>query len=287
MRRLTRRQQVASSVLAVLALLFITLDFAGGSFSGARGGTSGSLGSLYRGADSVLGPVRRFIQGVPDVGRNRTQIAQLQKQNRVLQQQLTDARLDSATAAALKSLQLQAGSAGWTVMPARVIALNPAAGEQWQVTVDVGSRERVLAGQTVTDGAGLVGRVLSVHQSTSVILLAADPSSAVGVRDARSGELLLVKGGADGELTATPLDDQVDVRAGDRLVSGPSGQSTFVAGLPVGTVTSVTTSAGGAVRVAVKPAAAQRGLDLLGIILASPRTAVRSGIDGTTAVRTP
>ena len=44
-------------------------------------------------------------------------------------------------------------------------------------------------GQTVTDGAGLVGRVLHADASTSVVLLAADPGSGVGVRDVRTGEI--------------------------------------------------------------------------------------------------
>ena len=85
MRRLTRRQRLSAIVLAVLALLFISFDFAGGSLGGTRSGTTGALGSLYRGTDAVLGPVRRFVQGVPDVGGNRREIAQLKRRNADLQ----------------------------------------------------------------------------------------------------------------------------------------------------------------------------------------------------------
>jgi len=271
MRTLTRRQQLSATALAVLALLFISLDFAGGSLSGARGGVTGTLGSLYRGTDAVLGPARRFVQGVPQVADNRQRIAQLSQQNLELQRRLTAAQLDRATAAELGALQLQADSAGWQILPARVIATSPGAGFQWTVTVDVGSRDRVRTGQTVTDGAGLVGRVVQVYATSAVVLLAADPASGVGVRDSRSGQLLLATGRGSAGLSASPLDSKPDVRAGDVLLTGPAGQTTYAPGLPVGTVTSVHAGADGLVTAQLRPAAALRTLDLVGIVLLSPR----------------
>src|SRR3954471_6733603 len=243
MRRLTRRQQLAAAALAVIALLFLSLDFAGGSLAGARGGTTGALGSLYRGTDAVLGPVRRVVQGVPDVAGNRREIAQLSQRNADLQRQLAASATDAATARQLRALQLQADTADWRLMPARVIATGPGAGFQWSVTLDVGSREHVLVGQTVTDGLGLVGRVVAVHATTSVVLLAADPTSGAGGADGRAGPLLLATGAGSGPLTATAIEDGVDVKVGDRLVTGPAGKTTYAAGVAVGVVTSVTTSA--------------------------------------------
>jgi len=279
MRRLTRRQQLSAVVLAVIALLFISLDFAGGSLGSARGGATGALGSLYRGTDSVLGPARRFIQGVPEVGGNRREIARLKQRNAELQRQLAAAAADAATTRQLQALQLQADTADWRLMPARVIATGPGAGFQWSVTVDVGSREKVLAGQTVTDGLGLVGRVVAVYSTTSVVLLAADPTSGVGVRDTRSGALLLATGTGSGQLSARALEDRVDVRVGDRLVTGPAGKTTYAAGVAVGVVTSVTTAADGTVSARARPAASQFGLDLVGIILQTPRGTARSALD--------
>ena len=236
-------------------------------------------GSLYRGTDAVLGPVRRFVQGVPDVAGNRREIAQLTQRNADLQRQLAAAAADAATARQLRALQLQADTADWRLMPARVIATGPGAGFQWSVTLDVGSREHVLVGQTVTDGLGLVGRVVAVHATTSVVLLAADPTSAVGVRDARSGTLLLAAGAGSGPLTASALDDGVDVRVGDRVVTGPAGKTTYAAGVAVGTVTSVHRGADGAVSVRLRPVSGQAGLDLVGIILSEPRGTARQALE--------
>jgi rod shape-determining protein MreC len=279
MRRLTRRQQLSAVALAVLALLFISFDFAGGSLGGTRSGTTGALGSLYRGTDAVLGPVRRFVQGVPNVAGNRREIAQLKQRNAELQRRLAASTADAATTRQLQALQLQADTADWRLMPARVIATGPGAGFQWSVTLDVGSRENVLAGQTVTDGLGLVGRVVAVHSTTSVVLLAADPTCGVGVRDVRSGALLLANGAGSGPLSATALADRADVRVGDRLVTGPAGKTTYAAGVAVGVVTSVSTAADGTVSARVRPAAAQFGLDLVGIILQTPRDGARPALE--------
>jgi rod shape-determining protein MreC len=275
MRKLTRRQQIGAAALTLVALFFISLDFAGGSLRSARGGATGALGSLYRGTDSVIGPVRRFIQGVPDVADNRSRIAALQQDNDTLRRKLADAQLDSGSAKRLNDLQLQANSAGWQILPARVIATGPGAGFEWTVTVDVGSREHVLLSQTVSDGFGLVGRVIAVHQTNSVVLLAADPTAGVGVRDTRSGELLLARGNGSRGITAAPLDDNVDIKVGDHLVTGPAGQTTFVNGIEVGVITKVSRSIAGMISATVRPTAPQAGLDLIGIVLQQPRNTAR------------
>jgi rod shape-determining protein MreC len=215
---------------------------------------------------------------VPDVGRNRSEIARLQQQNLLLQRELADQRVDASTAARLKALQLQSDAAGWTTMPARVLATGPGAGFEWTVTVDVGRRENIAVGQTVTDGYGLVGRVVSVLPTTSVIMLAADPTFGVGARDLRSGTLLLASGRAEAGMTGTALQDKADVRAGDQLATGPAGQSTFVPGIAIGTVTGVSTAADGTLSVSIRPSAPQTGLNLVGIVLTQTRTTGRTAI---------
>ena len=188
MRRLTRRQQLSAITLAVLALLFISLDFAGGSLG------RGPRRHHRRARLAVPGHRLGARPGSPvpaGDSRCRTEPAARSPScsNRIveLQRQLAAAGTDAATARRLSALQLQADSEQWQIMPARVIATGPGAGFQWTVTLDAGSREHVQAGQSVTDGVGLVGRVVAVYPTTSVVLLAADPTSGVGVRDVRSG----------------------------------------------------------------------------------------------------
>ena len=199
MRRLTRRQQLSTAVLAVLALLFISLDFTGGSFADARGGVSGALGSLYRGTDSVSGRFAASSRACRTSGATGPRSPSCSSRIANCRSKLAAAQADRADRArSWTPCNCKPIPENWKVLPARVIGTGPGAGFQWTLTLDVGSREHVLAGQTVTDGVGLVGRVLAVHSTTSVVLLAADPTSGVGVRDTRTGELLLATGrGAD------------------------------------------------------------------------------------------
>jgi rod shape-determining protein MreC len=267
MRRLTRRQRISALVLAAVALCFITLDLGGGALRDAHDGVRGTLGALYRGTDSVLGPARRWVEGVPGAGVNKGRIDQLRRENAELRGRLDQLRTDRRVSDQLAALQRAADGSGNRLLPARVIALGPGQGFDWTVTLDTGTRDGVRVGQTVTDGAGLVGRVLHVDDSRCVVLLAADPDSGVGVRDERSGEVGVASGAGPSGFTFTPLNPAASVRVGDRLVTGPTGSTSYVPGLRVGTVRSVRTSADGTVRATVAPATSPTAVELVAVIL--------------------
>ncbi|GAB2478360.1 rod shape-determining protein MreC [Jatrophihabitans fulvus] len=265
--RLTRRQRTAAIVLATIALGFLTLDLGGGSLQNAHGGVRGFFGALYRGTDGVIGPVRRWVQGVPSAGTHESEIRDLRAENAKLRGQVQAEKLDRADAKQIDRLDRAGTVAGYSVLPGRVVAFGPGQGFDWTVTLAVGRSDGVRPGQTVTDGAGLAGRVLSVDTSSAVVLLAADPGSGVGVRDTRSGELGVATGAGTSGFTFTPLDPHASVKPGDTLVSGPGGASTFVAGLAVGTVASVRTSADGTTTATVMPAASPTTVDVLGVLV--------------------
>lgn len=267
MRRLTRRQRIGAVTLAAIALAFLTLDLGGGSLRSAHSGVRGSLGALYRGTDALLGPVRRWAQGVPSAGHNEQQVSDLRRQVAQLQRQLAGRSADRTTAAELSRLQLAANSSGYQMLPARVIALGSGDGFDWTATLDVGTSSGVLVGQSVTDGNGLVGRVLHADRSSSVVLLAADPGSGVGVRDARSSEVGVVSGRGASGFRFVPMNPSARPHVGDALVTGPVGSTSYIPGLAVGTVTAVRTSGDGSVSADVRPASLPTQLDLVGVIL--------------------
>jgi rod shape-determining protein MreC len=267
MRRLTRRQRISAIVLAAVALCFITLDLGGGSLRGAHSGVRGTLGALYRGTDTLLGPARRWMEGVPSAGTNTAKIDDLRSENARLRGRIAALEADQRTAQQLAVLQHAASTSGNELLPARVIAFGPGQGFDWTVTVDVGTGDGVHVGQTVTDGAGLVGRVLHADSATSVVLLAADPGSGVGVRDVRTGEIGVASGqGADG-FSFAALNPDATVQVGDQLVTGPNGASSYVAGILVGTVRTVQTSTDGTVRATVQPATSPTAVDLVAVVL--------------------
>jgi rod shape-determining protein MreC len=267
MRQLTKRQRISALVLSIIALCFITLDLGGGSLRTAHSGVRGTLGGLYRGTDGVLGPVRRFVQGVPSAGSNQATIDKLKHENAVLRGQLDAAHVDAATKSQLTRLQLAATASGYRILPVRVIALGPSGGFDWTVTIDAGQQSGVRTGQTVSDGAGLVGRVVHADASTSTVLLAADPGSGVGVRDVRTGQVGIATGNGASGFTFVPLDPTASIRVGDQLSTGPLGSTSYVASIPVGTVSAVRTSGDGTVRATVRPTVSPTGLDILGVIL--------------------
>lgn len=283
MRRLTRRQRLAAIVLAVVALCFITLDLGGGSLAGAHSGVRGSLGALYRGTDSVLGPLRRFVQGVPHAGTNEAKIHRLEQENAALRQQVAQHNADAATEHDLAALRLAAQRIGQRVLPARVIAFGPGQGFDWTVTVDVGTASGVKIGMTVTDGADVVGRVVNADASTSRILLAVDPGSGIGARDARNGELGVATGAGTAGFAFVPLDPNSAIKVSDTIMTGPSSSSSFVPGLEIGTVSSVRTSTDGTIRATLSAGAAPGSLDLVGVILVGGSPATSRPAIGTDA----
>jgi rod shape-determining protein MreC len=267
-RRLTRRQRTATIVLTIVALCFVTLDLGGSGLRTAHSGVRGSFGALYRGTDAVLAPVREFLQGLPSAGSNRAKVTDLEHEIAVLRGELASRQADATTAIQLHRLQLAADSGRFAVLPARVVALGAADGFDWTVTLDAGSASGVRAGQTVTDGYGLVGRVLHADPSTSIVLLAADPGSGVGARNERDGQVGICTGlGAEG-FAFVPLDPHASVRTGDQLVTGPVGSTSYQPGLSVGVVTAVRSSADGTVRAIVVPTSSATALNLVGVIVA-------------------
>jgi rod shape-determining protein MreC len=269
MRRLTRRQRISAVVLAAVALCFITLDLGGGALRDAHSGVRGALGSLYRGTDAVVGPARRWAEGVPAAGTNEGTIERLRAENAALRGRITALQEDRRTAGQLAALQRAADGADNRLLPARVVALGPGQGFDWTITVDVGTSSGVRAGQTVTDGAGLVGRVLHADSASSVVLLAADPGSGVGARDLRTGEIGVATGNGTAGFTFAPLRPDASVKVGDRLVTGPTGASSYVAGISIGTVTAVRSSADGTSRATVRPTASPTAVDVVAVILST------------------
>ena len=203
---------------------------------------------------TLVAPVGRFFGGLGDLNDSRRRIDQLEAQNADLARRLRESELTGARAEELRRLKLLAGAGQFGVLPATVTGLGPALGFEWAVTVDAGRRDGIRPDMTVVNADGLVGRVKDVTDSSAVVVLAVDPGSSVGVRLAGGRQLGLASGNGLGPLTFTPIDPQTRVKVGDRLLTGPYGGSTYVAGIPVGEVIAVSGDPGAPAREAtVRP----------------------------------
>jgi rod shape-determining protein MreC len=286
----TRGQRRAVILLLLISVVLITLDHRGEAFRGVRDTAHSVVDPAQHGVTTLVAPVGRFFGGLGDIGDSGTRIDTLEKENAELRRQLREGELTASRSAELQRLTLLSGTGRFTVMPATVTGLGPSIGFEWTVTVDAGSRDGVTVDQTVVDSDGLVGRVKTVGDTSSTIVLAVDPGSAVGVRLAGGNALGVAAGNGLGPLTFTPLDPSTRIKVGDRLVTGPYGGSTYVAGLPVGEVTAVSGDPGAPAREAtIAPYVSFARLDLVGIVLAAPRTDPRDALLPTAqpAVRTP
>jgi rod shape-determining protein MreC len=284
----TRGQRRALVLLALLSIVLVTVDARGDSFAGLRSAARSVFDPAQDGVTTLVAPVGRLFGSLGDLGDSRRRIEQLEAQNADLRRRLRESELTGARAEDLHRLQLLAGDGQFAVMPATVTGLGPALGFEWAVTVDAGRRDGIRPDQTVVGADGLVGRVKDVTESSAVVVLAVDPGSSVGVRLAGGRQLGLASGNGLGPLTFTPLDPQTRVKVGDRLVTGPYGGSTYVAGIPVGEVTAVSGDPGAPAREAtVRPYVGFASLDLVGILVGVPRADPRDRLVPTEPAPSP
>jgi rod shape-determining protein MreC len=282
----SRRTRVVLSVFLIAALALITIDY--------RDSNSGPLGALRSFGGSVFGPVEdvagdvfrpaaQLADGVKGAPSASAKISTLERQNAELRAQLSQAELDKSAATQLKQLLQLAGRGGYRIVAANVIAASP--GYESTVTLDVGAMDGIQTNETVLNGDGLVGRVVSVASSTCTVLLAIDGSSTVGARMASNNQLGDVTGTGKGlsgpdTLQLTLLQANVSLQVGQQLVTfGSVGDRPFVPGVPIGTVVKLEGSANSLTTMAlVRPFVDFSSLGVVGVVVVPPRTNPRNSV---------
>jgi rod shape-determining protein MreC len=268
----TKRTRTILGLLLLTSLTLVVLSLRGGG-GGARDTASGFFGPIENAASAVVRPVRDFLSSISSLGSKDQQIADLQAQVDALQQQLNTTEFDRNRAQELNDLLRLSGAGQYKTLPAQVIAIGPAQGFAWTVTIDVGSRDGVKIDQTVVNGKGLVGRIVATTSSTATVALIVDATSTVGARVESSMEVGFLNGTGDPRALELQLVDPfAPVRVGDRLVSYGVKGGAYVAGVPLGTITSVEGTPGQLTRIAkVEPFVDATSLDLVGVIVQPPR----------------
>lgn len=245
-RRSTRRRSVVL-LLLVTSITLITLD--------QRGGDSGAIGAVRDGARDVVAPVQRVVDDafapIDDWIDGARHGARLERDNRRLREELSEARGQAASgAAARRDVAALRELAGLTFVPggtptvvAQVVGATPGNFE-FTVEIDRGSTSGIRSGMPVVAGDGLVGRIDRVYRHRSTVLLVTDPSSGVGVRLAESGVPGVAQGRAGRtELALEFLDPETRVRRGELVVTSGLQGSAYPPGIPVARISSVSGSA--------------------------------------------
>jgi rod shape-determining protein MreC len=273
-------------VLALLLLTsftLITLDYRSGSgspLSPLRGVVSAVVGPIERAAAAIVRPVRGALDDIGNLGSSKKKIASLQEENARLRAQNNQADLYAARLREIAKVNHLSGVGQYRIVKAQVVALGDALGFEYTATIDAGTKDGIKPGLTVINGDGLVGRVKSVGRDTATVLLAIDPISTVYVRLEGSLRVGALTGQGQGELDFQLRDANAKVKKGERLVTfGSQGKGPFVAEVPVGTVSAVESTPGALTRSAkVKPFVDFGALDIVAVVLESPRTIPRDSV---------
>jgi rod shape-determining protein MreC len=273
----TRRSRLLLAIALVAALILIAVDYQDKSSSviaTARSVAGSVFGSAERAVADITRPVGRFFgAGVAGTGSAGRQAA-LERQLTRMRAELSAARLSQAQYRQLRRLLQLSGRGGYRVLAASVIAYGQ--GYQQTVTLDAGRTSGIKPQQTVIDGDGLVGQVVSVSATTSTVLLASDASSVVGVRVSPGSQIGWVTGQgshASGGLLKLQVLDAAALKPGAPLVTSASVKDRpFVPGVPVGTIASIRSKAGALTGQAlVRPYVNFGALDVVGVVVARPR----------------
>jgi len=259
-----RRTRPVLIALLIVAIALITIDFRDGGTSGAH-----SIGGrIFGPVERLTGDVTGWFRG----GGGNAEISALQKQNDQLRAELAQAQVSSQDAAQLGGLLHLTGQDGYKVVTASVIAAGGAYSDT--VTISAGSSDGITANETVLNGNGLVGTVVATSPTTATVQLATDANATVGIRMANDGQIGALSGTANDFSGSAPLkltlfNANAALKPGQELVTfGSVGGRPYVPGIPIGTITSVTTQPGSLTPTAlVKPFADFTGLGVLGVVI--------------------
>ena len=274
-----RRTRLVLGVLLIIAITLITLDFRDGGASPVRGWGAAVFGPIERVTHDVTDPVARVFDSITGGPSAQDTIAALQRQNAELRSELSAAQLSKTARKQLTEL-LQLDAGGYRIVPASVIAAG--GGFSDTVTLDAGSNDGIKPDETVLNGSGFVGTVTQVSADTSTVLLASDATSVVGVELADGGQIGSVTGtgksmSGSALLRLSLFDANAVLHPGQQVVTYASvGNRPLVPGVPVGTIVSVSSNAGGLTQTAmVRPAVSFTALGVVGIVVQVPRHNLR------------
>ncbi|MCX4749003.1 rod shape-determining protein MreC [Kitasatospora sp. NBC_01287] len=279
----TRESRLLLILLVAVAFALITVDIKGGASSplnGARRTAADVFGPVERGAAGAVDPIARTVRAIRDSGTEQQRLDQIGAENTALRQKLASSDAATGRTKQLDDLLRTAGTGGYTIKAAQVIAIGAAQGFSWTITIDAGSDDGLQRDMTVINGAGLVGRVTTVAPTTATVLLATDPGFTAGTRMEGSGEIGFAAGQGQGPLKVQLLNGKAQVKPGDRLVTfGSQSGRPFVPGVPVGSVTEVEATPGELTKtVLVQPFVSFTSLDLVGVVVVPPRTDPRDSV---------
>jgi rod shape-determining protein MreC len=188
-----------------------------------------------------------FLRGV------RAENRQLKGQIEKLQLEQVRLSEDATQAHRLQSLLAFKGAVHLQTVPAQVIG-SSGSDLSRSVYIDKGSNDGIAPDMAVITAGGIVGKVLRVYPSTSLVLMINDQSSGVGAMLEKSRLQGVLRGTSNGQVILERVMSDEQVAPGETVLSS-GGDQIFPKGLPVGTVTKVSPGRELFLNIQIKPAA--------------------------------
>ncbi|HWU31692.1 MAG TPA: rod shape-determining protein MreC [Marmoricola sp.] len=276
------RIAVLSLLAAVVVLLLDSTGGAHSPLSPIRNALGTIASPFEKAANAVAKPLADLGGYFRSNSSLRTEVGTLRSENAQLRGQVALTQLEQSRVDELNKLTGVAASTGYSFLAAHVVAIGPAQSFARTVMLDVGTADGVHSDMTVVDSGGLVGRIVSTTSSTATVLLISDPTSVVASRLGTDRQLGTISGTGGTALTFQISGATASVAPGSTLTTwgSPSGIP-YVAGIPIGTVSAVTSNPRDlSVQATVEPFAQFGSLDLVGVVVPANTKGSRPLING-------
>lgn len=236
---LRRRRGTIIIISLVLCALILILVQISGRYGGDEIHAIGlrPLSPWQRAFHGVIGSIRAVFQKYIFLVNLKDENSQLQEEVRRLKQENADLKESAQTLERLQRLLLLKARVPAALIAAEVVAYSPSA---WfrTIVINKGQRDGVRKGFPVVTLEGVVGRVIKVSSSSSVILLVTDRNSAMDCLVQRTRTRGILEGEGGGHCYLRYVSRTEDIQVGDLIItSGLEG--IFPKGLSLGEVAKV------------------------------------------------
>jgi rod shape-determining protein MreC len=266
-------QRITFMMLILVSVTVLTLDYRGEAnraIGHVRHGFAQAVSPFQRAAQALLHPVGDVVSAAFHYGSLQTDNAKLRQENGALQRQLYADRYAARISNSLAALGNLPFIGNLPTVHAQV---TEASTSNFQLTIELnqGWSSGVGVGMPVVAQSGLVGTIASASASTSTVLLLQDTRQTVEVEDNLGHSFVLRGAGSGDALTMTSGDATARTVARGAILT-TTGQTNnnpaalYPAGIPVGTVASSQSAAGGVAVGTVTPLVDANTLDFVTVL---------------------
>lgn len=217
------------------ATLLLTVSFVRpGVFGGLRTSVTDTLAPVMIVLSEPFRQVAAMADSVTGMSALRAENAQLRAENIRLKEWYQTALMLESENQSLQALLNVKPDPSHRFITARVIADSGNAFVKSAV-VSAGLDDRVMKGQAVMSGDGLVGRIIESGRRSARVLLLTDVNSRVPVLLEGSRQKAILAGNNTDKPVLRYLPPDSDVKSGTRIITSGNG-GMFMPGLPIGIV---------------------------------------------------